>query len=101
MFVVCSPGGCRYFVLLEHITKIVFVRGRTGAPFLIRACVDRVTFLATFCFVYLPYEVAMPSETNSAKERQRVDYTLGTTRDATRRVFIAIHRDSSTPRFLR
>ncbi len=32
----------------------------------------RVTFLATFCFVYPPYEVAMPSETNSAKERQNV-----------------------------
>ncbi len=31
----------------------------------------RVTFLATFCFVY-PHEVAMPSETNSAKERQNV-----------------------------
>ncbi len=31
-----------------------------------------VTFLATFCFVYPPYEVAMPSETNSAKERQNI-----------------------------
>ncbi len=31
-----------------------------------------VTFLATFCFVYPPYEVAMPSETNSAKRRQNV-----------------------------
>ncbi len=31
-----------------------------------------VTFLATFCFVYPPYEVAMPSETNYAKERQNV-----------------------------
>ncbi len=42
------------------------------APFLLRACTGRVTFLATFCFVYPPYEVAMPSETNSAKERQSV-----------------------------
>ncbi len=42
------------------------------AYFLLRACVGRVTFLATFCFVYPPYEVAMPSETNSAKERQNV-----------------------------
>ncbi len=32
----------------------------------------RVTFLAAFCFVYPPYEVAIPSETNSAKERQNV-----------------------------
>ncbi len=32
----------------------------------------RVTFLATFCFVSPPYEVAMPSETNSTKERQNV-----------------------------
>ncbi len=32
----------------------------------------RVTFLATFCFVYPPYEVVMPSETNCAKERQNV-----------------------------
>ncbi len=31
-----------------------------------------VTFLATFGFVYPPYEVAMPSEKNSAKERQNV-----------------------------
>ncbi len=42
------------------------------APFLLRACAGRVTFLATFCFVYRLYEVAMPSETNSAKERQNV-----------------------------
>ncbi len=42
------------------------------APFLLRTCAGRVTFLATFCFVYPPYEVAMPSETNSAKERQNV-----------------------------
>ncbi len=45
----------------------------TRAHFLLRACAGRVTFLATFCFVYPPYEVAMPSEeTNSAKERQNV-----------------------------
>ncbi len=50
----------------------MFLRGRTCAHFLLRACVGRVTFLATFCFVYLPYEIAMPSETNSAKERQNV-----------------------------
>ncbi len=31
-----------------------------------------VTFLATFCFLYQPYEVEMPSKTNSAKERQNV-----------------------------
>ncbi len=50
----------------------LFLRGRTCANFLLRACAGRVTFLATFCFVYPPYEVAMPSETNSAKERQNV-----------------------------
>ncbi len=50
----------------------MFLRGRTCAPFLLRACAGRVTFLATFCFVYPPYEVAMPSETNSAKVRQNV-----------------------------
>ncbi len=42
------------------------------APFLLRACAGRVTFLATFCVVYLLYEVATPSETNSAKERQNI-----------------------------
>ncbi len=50
----------------------LFLRGRTCAHFLLRACAGRVTFLATFCFVYPSYEVAMPSETNSAKERQSV-----------------------------
>ncbi len=49
----------------------MFLRGRTCAHFLLRACAGRVT-LATFCFVYPPYEVAMPSETNSAKEIQYV-----------------------------
>ncbi len=41
----------------------------TFAPTRLRG---RVTFLATFCFVYLTCEVAMPSETKSAKERQNV-----------------------------
>ncbi len=50
----------------------LFLRGRMCAPFLLRACAGWVTFLATFCFVYPPYEVAMLSETNSAKERQNV-----------------------------
>ncbi len=50
----------------------MFLRGRMFAHFLLRACAGRVTFLATFCFVYPPYEVAMPSETNSAEERQNV-----------------------------
>ncbi len=50
----------------------LFLRGRTCAHFLLRACAGRVTFLATFCFVYPPYEVAMLSETNFAKERQNV-----------------------------
>ncbi len=54
----------------------LFLRGRTCAHFLLRACAGRVTFLATFCFVYPPYEVAMPSETNSAKERQNVRNAL-------------------------
>ncbi len=50
----------------------LFLRGRTCGPFLLRVCTGRLTFLTTVCFVYLPYEVAMPSETNSAKERQNV-----------------------------
>ncbi len=50
----------------------LFLRGRKCAHFLLCSCAGRVTFLATFCFVYPPYEVAMPSETNSAKERQNV-----------------------------
>ncbi len=51
----------------------LFLCGRMCALFLLRACAGRITFLATFCFVYpLLYEVAMPSETNSAKERQNV-----------------------------
>ncbi len=37
----------------------LFLRGRTCVPFVLR-------------FVYPPYEVAMPSETNSVKERQNV-----------------------------
>ncbi len=40
------------------------MRGRTCVPFLLRACAGRVTFLATFCFVYPLYEVAMPSRQN-------------------------------------
>ncbi len=54
----------------------MFLRGRTCAHFLLHACAGRVTLLATFCFVYPPYEVAMPSETNSAKERQIVRIAL-------------------------
>ncbi len=54
----------------------MFLRRRTCAHFLLRACAGRVTFLATFCFVYPPYEVAMPSETNSAKERHNVRNAL-------------------------
>ena len=50
----------------------LFLCGRTCVHFLLRACAGLVTFLATFCFVYPPYEVAMPSETNSAKERQNI-----------------------------
>ncbi len=50
----------------------MFLRERTCAHLLLRACAGRVTFLATFCFVYPPYEVAMPSETNSVYERQNV-----------------------------
>ncbi len=50
----------------------MFLCGRTCAHILLRACAGRVTFSATFCFVYPPYEVAMPSETNSTKERQNV-----------------------------
>ncbi len=42
----------------------LFLRGRTCVPFLLRACAGRVTFLATFCFVYPLYEVAMPSRQN-------------------------------------
>ncbi len=53
----------------------MFLCGRTCAHFLLRACAGLVT-LATFCFVYPPYEVAMPSETNSAKERQNVRNAL-------------------------
>ncbi len=40
------------------------MRGRTCVPFLLHACAGRVTFLATFCFVYPLYEVAMPSRQN-------------------------------------
>ncbi len=54
----------------------LFLRGRTCAHFLLRACAGWVTFLETFWFVYPPYEVAMPSETNSAKERQNVRNAL-------------------------
>ncbi len=54
----------------------LFLRGHKCADFLLRACAGWVTFLATFCFVYPPYEVAMPSETNSAEERQNVRNAL-------------------------
>ncbi len=47
------------------------MRGRTCVPFLLRACAGRVTFLTTFCFVYPPYEVAMPSRENIRNARSR------------------------------
>ncbi len=47
----------------------LFLRGRTCASFLLRACAGRVTFLATFCFVYPLYEVAMPSRQNVRNSR--------------------------------
>ncbi len=40
-------------------------------PFSLRACAGRVIFLATFCFVYPPYEVAMPSRQNVRNARSR------------------------------
>ncbi len=38
----------------------------------------RVTFLATFCFVYPPYEVAMPSRQNDRNARSRALRALET-----------------------
>ncbi len=55
----------------------LFLRGRTCAPFLLRACMGRVT-LATFCFVYPPYEVAMPSRQNVRNARSRALRALET-----------------------
>ncbi len=62
--------------VLKHTTSQVqelflFLRGRTCAHFFLRACAGRVTFLATFCFVYPPYKVVKPSETNSARQNVR------------------------------
>ncbi len=54
------------------------MRGRTSVPFLLRACAGRVTFLATFCFVYPPYEVAMPSRQNVRNARSRALRALET-----------------------
>ncbi len=49
----------------------LFLSGRTCVPFLLPACAGWVTFLATFCFVYPPYEVAMPSRQNVRNARSR------------------------------
>ncbi len=38
----------------------------------------RVTFLATFCFVYPPYEVVMPSRQNVRNARSRALRALET-----------------------
>ncbi len=54
------------------------VRGRTCVPFLLCACAGRVTFLATFCFVYPPYAVAMPSRQNVRNARSRALRALET-----------------------
>ncbi len=54
----------------------LFLRGRTCVPFLLRAC--GVTFLATFCFIYPPYEVAMPGRKNVRNARLRALRALET-----------------------
>ncbi len=68
--------------MLKHITSESAIYIGLGIVFVLAwACVCTFSptrlrgpgnLLATFCFVYPPYEVAMPSETNSAKERQNV-----------------------------
>ncbi len=62
--------------MLKHTTslglEIVFVLAWAYVcPFLLRACAGRVTFLATFCFVYPPYEVAISSRQNVRNARSR------------------------------
>ncbi len=56
----------------------LFLRGRTCVPFLLRVCVGLVTFFATFCFVYPPYEVAMPSKQNVRNAQSRALRALET-----------------------
>ncbi len=56
----------------------LFLRGRTCVPFLLRAYAGRVTFLATFCFVYPPYEVAMPCRQNVRNAQSRALRALET-----------------------
>ncbi len=46
--------------------------------YLFSCALARVTFLATFCFVYPPYEVAMPSRQNVRNARSRALRALET-----------------------
>ncbi len=66
---------CLFFLLgLGIFFVLVWAYVCTFSPTRLRG--PGITFLATFCFVYQPYEVAMPSETNSAKRDKTLE-TLG------------------------
>ncbi len=59
------------YIGLENVFVLAWAYVCTFSPTRLR-WPGNLAFLATFCFVYPPYEVAMPSETNSVKERQNV-----------------------------
>ncbi len=61
----------RYIYIFRSRNFFLFLPGCTCVPFLLCACAGRVTFLATFCCVYPPYEVAMPSRQNVRNARSR------------------------------
>ncbi len=65
----------RYIYLgLEIVLVLAWAYVCTLSPTRLRG----VTFLATFCFVYPPYEVAMPSRQNVINARSRALRALET-----------------------
>ncbi len=60
-----------------ELELFLFLRGRTCAHFLLRACAGRVTFLATFCFVYPPRTKQRCPVKQILRKRDKTLKTLG------------------------
>ncbi len=73
-------------------------RNCTCVPFILRACAGRVTFLATFCYVYPPYEVAMPSRQNGRNAWSRALRALETPEEKLARRAIRNEKDRARRR---
>ncbi len=76
----------------------LFLRGRTYVTFFLRAWAGRITFLATFCFVYPPYEVAMPIRQNVRNAQSRALRTLEIPEEKLVRIAIRNKKDRARRR---